>query len=329
MPLMRAFFRICRAALLWGAASLLASTAALAGSCCGGSSGGALVVPKYVRQLVDVCLDVEKYDGFWNQDKKYISDPPGSDLRQYRLTLGFAQRLAPSWQASIAVPYIWNDNKYSGLSSSSNGVGDATLGAWYEARDDTAAWRIVEAKDLLPSILVGTSLLIPTGVSPYDDVDTSFDVTGRGFYRIDGNILMSKTLHPWSSSVSLSYGTYIKRPVNREYGRYVEPYHKKLGDRFSASASVSYIYYAGTAGDALTGTASFSHMQEADANIDGRRDPDSGIRKDSIGGSIAYSSTDHDWSLRASWNHSMKATGWGENFPATDIFTLGVSYAVR
>jgi hypothetical protein len=302
---------------------------AYAGSCCGGSSGAALVVPKFSRQLVDVSVDVEKYDGFWNRDGKYLSDPPGSDLTQYRLNMGFAQRLAESWQASIAVPYVWNNNQYSGLSSSTDGLGDATLGVWYEALDDTTGWRVRKLQDMVPSLLIGPSLLIPTGVSPYDDVKSSFDVTGRGFYRLDGNILMSKMLHPWSASVALSYGTYVGRSVNREYGRYVEPYHKKLGDRFSASASLSYIYYIGDAGDALTGTASFSHMQEADAKIDGRRDPDSGFRKDAVGGSIAYSSTDHNWSVRASWNHAVKASGWGENFPATDIFTLGVSYAFR
>ncbi len=316
------------AALLWGAAPL-AAPPAFAGSCCGGSSGAALAVPKYARQLLDVSVDVEKYDGFWNSNGRYTSDPPGSDLTQYRLNLGLGQRLAPSWQASIAIPYVWNNNKYSGLSSSSNGPGDATLGLWYEALDDTTAWKIRELKDLVPSLLIGSSLLIPTGISPYDDVKSSFDVTGRGFYRLDGNVLLSKMLHPWSTSVALSYGTYIERSVNREYGRYVEPYRKKIGDRFSASVSLSYIYYVGTAGDALTATASLSHLQEADATIGGRRDPDSGFRKEAVGGSLIYSSTDHDWSVRASWNHAIRANGWGENFPATDIFTLGVGYAFR
>ena len=148
-------------------------------------------------------------------------------------------------QASVMVPCVWNSNKYSGLYSSSDRLGDANLGLWYEALDDTTAWKIREWKDMIPSILIGPSLLIPMGISPYNDVKSSFDVTGRGFYRIDGNILISKTLHPWSASIALSYGTYIERPVNREYGTYVQPYRKNLGDRFSASTSLSYIYYIG------------------------------------------------------------------------------------
>ena len=83
------------AALLWGAVSLIPAPA-FAGSCCGGSSGTALIVPKYARQLLDVCVDIEKYDGFWNQEGKYMSDPPGLNLTQYRINLGFAQRFMKS-----------------------------------------------------------------------------------------------------------------------------------------------------------------------------------------------------------------------------------------
>ena len=279
--------------------------------------------------LVDVSLDIEKYDGFWNQDGKYTADPPGSDLMQYRLNTGFARRFGPSWQASVTVPYVWNSNRYSGLSSRSSGLGDATLNLWYEVLDDKTAWKVRGLKDMVPSIIIGPSLLIPTGISPFDDVKSSFDVTGRGSYRLDGNVLIAKTLHPWSASVSLSYGIYFERSVNREYGTYIEPYHKKLGERLSISPSLSYIYYIGTGGDALTGTASFSHMEEADATINGKRDPDSGFRKNTVGGSLLYSGTDHNWSVRTSWSHAIKRDNWGENFPATDIFTLGVSYAFR
>jgi len=316
------------AALFLGAVVLFAPSA-WAGSCCGGGGGAALVLPKFYQGMVDVSFDMEKYDGFWNQRGKYTPDPAGSDLRQYRMNVGYARRLASRWQTSIAVPYIWNDNKYSGLSSRTDGLGDTTLNLWYEALEDMSAWKIRELKDLAPSITIGPSLLVPTGISPYDNVNSSFDVTGRGFYRLDGNILLSKALHPWSASVSLSYGTYLERSVNREYGKYVEPYRKKLGDRSSASVSLSYIYYLGSGGDTLTSTVSFSDLREADGTIDGVRDTSSGFLKDSIGGTIAYSSTDHDWGVRATWNHTVKKDGWGENFPATDIYTIGVNYGFR
>jgi len=310
-------FKILCAALLLGAAYLF-SEPALAGSCCGGGGGATLVLPKFYQAMVDVSFDLEKYDGFWNQDGKYTLDPPGSNLRQYRLNTGYARRFSTKWQASILVPYVWNVNKYTSRTSRSDGLGDTTFSLWYEAIDDQSAWKIRELKDLVPSITMGPSLLVPTGISPYDNVNNSFDVTGRGFYRLDGNVIISKMLHPWSAAVSLSYGAYAERPVNREYGKYVEPYRTKPGNRSLTSFSLSYIYYLGSAGDTLTSTVSYSDLREA-----------AGLTKDTVGGTLAYTSTDHDWGVRAGWNHSIKQDGWGKSFPATDIYTIGVNYGYR
>lgn len=322
------FMQIC-AALLTGAACFIAQQPVWAGSCCGGGGGATLLLPKFYQNMVDVSVDLEKYDGMWDQNGKYAPDPPGSDIRQYRLNLGYAHRFSSRWQTSILVPYVWNENTYSGISSRSEGLGDTTLNLWYEAIDDKSAWKIREFKDLMPSITIGPSLLVPTGISPYDNANSSFEVTGRGFYRLDGNVIVTKTLHPWSATAALSYGVYHRRAVNREYGRYVEPYWKKLGDRTSASLAVSYIYYLGSSGDTLTGTASFSRVQEAEESINDDRDLSSGFRKDSVGASIAYSSTDNDWGVRGGWVHAIQMDGWGSNFPCTNIYTLGVSYGFR
>jgi hypothetical protein len=316
------------AALLAGAASLF-PTLAVAGSCCGGGSGAALILPKGGKALLDLGFEVEKYDGFWNQDGRHVSDPAGSDLRQYRLTLGAAQRLSPRWQAGVAIPYVWNRNRYSGNVSSSDGLGDSSLSLWYEALEDRSTWKLKSLSDLVPSVLIGPSLLVPTGISPYDDRESSFDVTGRGFYRLDGNVQVDKTLRPFTASVALGYGRYLERAVDKEYGRYVEPYHKRLGDRTTASASLGYIAVLGTGGDALTATASIAWLNEADGERNGETDPTSGFRKTSVGGALAWSGTDRDWSVKATWNHAIQAAGWGENFPTTDIYGIGVRYGFR
>ena len=302
---------------------------AWAGSCCGGSSGAALVIPKYYQDLIDVAMDAEIYNGFWNQHGNYTPDPPGSDLKQYRLNLGYAHRFSPKWQASVTVPYVWNSNQYTGLSSHTRGLGDSTASLWYEALDDVSTWKVRGWKDMVPSVIVGPSLLVPTGISPYDNVPSSFDVTGRGFYRIDGNAIISKTIHPWTASLTLAYGVYLERSVNEEYGRYVEPYHKQLGNRSSACLSAGYIFYPTSAGDTVILSAALTKLREADATINGARNPDSGFRKDSVGMTLAYSSTDHDWTARMSWSHAVRRDGWGESFPCTDIYTLGVGYGFR
>lgn len=326
---MNTITRICiAAALAIGAAAYFPRTASAA-SCCGGGGGPSLVLPKVYQAQIDVSFDWETYRGFWDQNGRYMHDPPGSDLDQYRLNAGYALRLAPRWQASALIPYVWNENRYSGLNSRSYGLGDVQFSMWYELLDDLSSWKVRNAKDLVPAVLIGPSLLVPTGISPYDEMLSSFDVTGRGFYRIDGNIIVTKTLHPLSASFSYSYGTHLDRAVNREYGRYIEPYRKDLGDRTTSVLSISYIAYPGTAGDTLIGTATLSHVEEEDAMINGSTVRDSGFRKNVVGASLAYSSTDHDWALRTGWNHALRRDRRGRNFPTTDIYTLGVSYGFR
>jgi hypothetical protein len=316
---------ITAAALLWGAA-LIAPAGSLAASCCGGGSATALNVPKYARAVADLSLDTELYDGYWNKDGNHRPDPPNSDLKQYRLNMGLGYRLAKDWQVSASLPYVWNDNRYSGISSQTDGLGDSSFSVIYELLDDNSSWKVRDAQDLIPAVSMGVSILLPTGLSPYDDVKSSFDVTGRGFYRLDGTLLIEKTIRPWSASVAISYGTHFERSVNREYGKFIEPYTKQLGDRFNVTAAGSYAYVLGTGGDSVTGTLSYAYLDEGDASFNGRRDIGSGFDKQSVGGALAYSSTDHNWSVRMGWNHAIQQSGWGQNFPATDILSVGVRY---
>ena len=313
------------AALLAGGAALFPSHSQAA-SCCGGSSAASLSVPKYATAVADLSFDTEVYDGYWNQNGKHVIDPPGSDLKQYRLNTGLAYRFATDWQASIAVPYVFNVNKYSGQSSQNNALGDMTVAVTYELLDDNSTGKVRSANDLIPGVTLGLSLLVPSGVSPYDDQKSSFDITGRGFYRLDGTLLIEKNIRPWNASLALGYGTYFERSVNREYGKYVAPYRKVLADRFTTTLSSGYTYVLGTGGDSIAATVSYTYMREGNTSYDGVTDSGSGFEKQSVGGALSYSCTDHNWGVRAGWNHAIQQKGWGRNFPTTDLFSVGVRY---
>lgn len=298
-----------------------------AASCCGGGGSGSVLLPRSAWWMVDVAGDLERYDGLWDDQGNYLPDPPGTRLRQWRTTLSLAGRLARTWQAALSVPWVWNANAFSGLSSRTTGPGDTTLALWWEALDEKTAWRLRELGDLVPNLTIGPSLLLPTGVSPYDDVSSSFDITGRGFYRIDGNLVLDKGYRAFGASLTLAYGIHLGRPVNRLYGKPVEPFRRRLGDRASASLGLSYRYILRSAGDSLTGTATWSWMHEAEGVTAGARDGTFAMEKHALGLSLLYGSTDHPWSVRASWSHAFQRDGLGENFPTTDIFGLGVRYA--
>lgn len=314
--------------MIIGAASFFTSSA-LAASCCGGGSASSLILPKFSKSMVDVSFDLEKYDGFWNKAGDRIEDPPGSDLNQYRLNIGYGLRLADRWQLSASAPYVWNDNRYSGVDSKTDGLGDMSLNLWYEAFDAIqCVWKVRSVQDLKPAAYFGLTLTLPTGISPYDDVNNSFDVTGRGFYRLDGTVLLDKTIYPWTATLLLSYGTHLERSVNREYGKYVEPYHKKLGDRALGTLSLGYSHFLKDM-SSMTYTAAYSDLQEEEGTIDGNSDPTTGLRKRSVAGTIAYSTMERDWIIKLTLSNAIKKNGWGENFPTTNVISLGVTHVFR
>jgi len=300
-----------------------------AASCCGGGSASSLVLPKFARSMVDVSFDYERYNGFWDHTGNWIPDPQGADLNQYRLNTGFAYRLANRWQGSISVPYVWNQNQYSGLTRNTQGLGDSKISLWYEAFDAIkCVWRVDKPADLMPAVYWGGSLTIPTGTSPFDDVGDNFDTTGRGFYRLDGSVLLDKTIYPWNASLLLTYGSHLRRPVNQEFGNQVAPYHKRLGDRASGSLALGYTYFTDEM-HSITGTVAYADLWEDKATIDGETDPTSGLRKRSVSGTVAWATPSRDWVTKFTVSHAIAWDNWGYNFPTTDIFTVGLSRVFR
>ncbi len=315
-------------ALLLLCASLLPG-AARAASCCGGGGGGGVTVPKGTLGVLDLGLEVERYAGYWDGAGTHLADPAGSRLYQQRLNLAAGWRFARDWQVSLAVPFVRNDTRYTGVSSVSTGVGDTTVGVLWDLHDERSIWKVLSPADLLPSVKLGAALTVPTGVSQYDDVDLSFDVTGRGFYRLDAVAQVDKTFRGLSGSLALAYGKALERPVNALYGAPVTPVHKRLGDRFTGSFGLGWRQFVGTAGDALTLTATLSYLHEAATVQDGQRLPDTTVNKPALATALAWSSTDHDWSARLSFAHTFRRDGWGTSFPTTDVLSLGVKYVLR
>ena len=304
------------------------SSTAQAASCCGGGSASSLVLPKFSKAMIDVSFDYEHYTGNWDNDSGDW-DAEAYDLNQYRINLGYAYRLAPNWQASVTLPYVFNRNKYPTQEDNTSGIGDGTLSVWYEAFEKiTCVWDVKKWEDLMPAIYMGGTLTVPTGTSPYDEISDNFDITGRGFYRLDASVLIDKTIYPWNMTFGASYGKYLERPVNRENGVYQEPYHKQLGDRFNTNLSVGYTYFTDEM-ESITGTVAYAILTEDETKIDSVIDSTSGFRKESVSMTLAWASENRDWIYKATYSHAPSRDGWGENFASTDVITVGVSHVLR
>ena len=282
---------------------LLSSSVTFAASCCGGGSAGSLILPKFGKKVVDVSFDMEHYQGKWDANRKYIADPSADDLNQYRLNLGYGQRLASNWQAGIVVPYVWNDNQFSGQTTQSEGLGDASVSFWYEAFDRvTCVYQVNSIEDLKPAMYFGGSLTIPTGKSAYGDhVTDDYEITGRGFYRFDANFVIEKTIYPFTATVQGSYG-----------------------NRKSLSAAVGYTVFLEDL-DTITVTTAFAKLSEDEGRGAGTNSL--AIEKQSTALTAAYASPDLTRVFKISWSHALATDGRGKNFPVTDIITLGFSYA--
>lgn len=311
------------------------STNAISGSCCGGGSGANILLSKAGTLKLDTSASWENYNGYWNKDGVWKKDPQGSDLNQFRLSLGSAYRFSENIQGSVSIPYVMNRNKYgsNGLESNTSGIGDTSINLWYEAFDDAmCVFKVRELADLKPAIYWGLGLTAPTGISPYDDVNDNFDITGRGFYRLDGKVIIDKTVYPWTGAINLGYGVHFKRPVNRDYGTYVDPYEKDLGDRASASLSVGYVYFTEELNE-LTTTIGLSYLREAKSEIDGKEDSSSGMKKVGTSLGLSWTTPEKDMTVKASWSHTLQKSifgysNWGSNFPTTNVVSVGVAYVL-
>lgn len=307
--------------------TLSLSSTAQAASCCGGGSASSLVLPKFSKAMIDISMDYEHYTGDWGPYGDWSSQT--NDLNQYRINLGYAHRLAPNWQASVTLPYVFNQNKYPTFERNTNGFGDGTVSVWYEAFEKiTCVWDVNKWEDLMPAIFMGGTLTVPTGISPYDDISDNYDITGRGAYRLDASILIDKTIYPWNMTLGASYGKYLERPVNRELGIYVPPKRKQLGDRLNTTLSVGYTYFTDEM-ESITGTLAYARLTEDETKIDGNIDTTTGFRKESVSATVAWATENRDWVYKLTYSHAPSRDDWGENFDTTDIISIGVSHVLR
>jgi hypothetical protein len=295
----------------------------IAASCCGGGASTGVILPKFNDAMWDVSLANESYDGYWNRQGQHQNDPSGSELLQRRIQLSYAHRLGEQWQMNVGIPLVDNQNRYSGYQNSVQGMGDTQVSLWYEAFERvTCVYKITSWKSLQPSLYFGSSMTLPTGISPYGDrVNNSDDITGRGFYRWDANMIIEKTVYPFSLGWKGSYGVHIKRPVNQETGQTVTPYNKQLGDRSVSTFSAAYTWFLPRL-DMITATLSHTDLKEGQSKYDGERDSTSGFDKQTLGLAFAYNSPLRDWLIKLAFNEAES----GENYPKTRTVSLGVSH---
>ena len=72
---LRTFLTLIAAFL--GGTAILYPLPSAAGSCCGGGGGASLLLPRIYQGMIDVSVDSELYNGYWDLNGKVKPDPPG------------------------------------------------------------------------------------------------------------------------------------------------------------------------------------------------------------------------------------------------------------
>ena len=117
------------------------------------------------------------------------------------------------------------------------------------------------------------------------------------------------------------------RGIRKEFGKFVEPYDKQLGNRRKGLVSLGYTSFLKNL-DTMTYTLAYTDLKEDQGTINGATDPTSGFEKRSFTFTLAYATMAKDWIVKGSFNHSLREDDWGRNFPVTDIFTVELIHVI-
>ena len=247
------------AALLLGAAALVAPARAHAQACC---AGGSVVTPGRLQlhedSLVGVQAKVGRVLGSYDVGGVFVPERAGeSELDLEQDVLG-ALRVLPRGQVAVLVPIVetWRTaGQPAGTSQLGGGVGDVNASARYD---------FVEAGEsaIVPGIALLAGLTLPTGRPPESASGPLLaDATGIGAFQLQGALALEQTWGPWLVNAT---GIVAKRT---EHGG------ETLGTQVTLLAAGAYTFENDSA---LALSASYAF--EGDASRGGADVPNSGKR---------------------------------------------------
>lgn len=287
--------------------SLVFSTHSQAASCCGGGASSGVILPKFNQAMWDVSLAQKNDKGSWQQDGDHNQTTTGNESLQQNINLNYAHRLNDNWQMSYGLPLTSNQNQNSGKTYSNFAIGDFTIGTWYEAFENvTCVYKITGLESLKPAVYFGSSLTLPTGISAYSDDATEFNTTGAGVYRLDANMLIEKTVYPFSLSWQASYGEHLDRPVYQRYGSEIPRYNLQLGTQTSHTLSFAYTHFLPNL-SMLSVTTTLTNVEQKASQINGQDDTATGFDKNTLGLNLSFFNGSREWNIK--FNNSLDFGG--------------------
>lgn len=164
---------------------LLFSANAFSASCCGGGqSAASLIIADHLQEWTFSTL-LRRDIGQTNNDGKALMDDDNNRDQTLTASLEYKKLFKDRFQGNVGLSFTEKNAKRLGKKEKDTGLGDFSLGVFYEAITNYtySTWA--------PRLFLGAKITVPFGENNFNsEKNLRTDIRGSGFYKIDLPIVM-------------------------------------------------------------------------------------------------------------------------------------------
>lgn len=158
-----------------------------AASCCGGGQSAASVMIADHIQEWTLSSALRSDIGQTNSEGQALMDSDQNKDQTLTYSIEYKRLFQERFQGNINISFVQKESKRLGRNESNSGMGDLSLGGFYEAitNYNYHAWA--------PRLFVGIKAIAPFGENNFNSKKSlRTDIRGTGFYKIDLPLVMVK-----------------------------------------------------------------------------------------------------------------------------------------
>ncbi len=214
----------------------LLTTNTYAASCCGGGQSAASVMIADHLQEWTVSSVFRADIGQTNNNGQALMDSGQNKDQTLTQSIEYKRLFVDRLQGNAALSFIQKESKRLGRNETDSGLGDLSLGAFYETLTN------YNYDEWAPRVFAGAKLIIPFGENNFNSKkELRTDIRGTGFYKMDFPVVMVK-------------GDY-KFSITPQY----LPKQKNLDSTYAFSSTGTYTYSFTDSLD-LSGTLQWNYL---------------------------------------------------------------------
>ncbi len=290
--------------------ALMASAPAMAGGCCmSATATGVGRLMEWEDFAVGLFESAARTMGTWDSDGEWWPEGESSSDTEWTTELWGLVRVDERWSLLGRVPWRWTVRRAGDLGDEGGGLGDAQLGARWDAV------RLGESRRW-PGIALTGGVLAPTGRTTEDSEGAlAADATGRGAWVLSAGLSVEKTLLPWFVRVDAG----ASLPLPQERGDLAKT------QRFGPGGTAALTGGLEVLDDVLVASAFLRYAAEGAVTLDDDELEGSDRAGSGLGAALAWRASPH-WTVQSALDTDVFIAGLGDNQAGRLAVTLGLRY---